>query len=67
MRIDSGARERCLHAGLNFRHIGTDVVASAPVSEKNDLQAILTLDQKMHRLCGIALSDFAKAGMHVAY
>jgi hypothetical protein len=67
VRIDSGARDRCLHAGLNFRHIGTDVVASTPISEKNDLQAILTLDQKIHRLCGIGLSDFAKAGMHAAY
>jgi hypothetical protein len=27
----------------------------------------LTLDQKIHRLCGIGLSDFAKAGMHAAY
>ena len=67
VRNDSGARDRCLHAGLNFRHIGSDVVASTPISEKNDLQAILTLDQKMHRLCGIGLADFAKAGMHAAY
>src|ERR1700691_1605774 len=67
VRTDSGARDRCLHAGLNFRHIGTDVIASAPISEKNDLQAILTLDQKMRWLCGIGLSDFAKAGTHAAY
>jgi hypothetical protein len=64
VRNDSHTRDRCLQAGLNFRHIGTDVVASTPISEKNDLQAILTLDQKMHRLCGIRLSGFAKAGMH---
>jgi hypothetical protein len=67
VRNDSSARDRCLDAGLNFRHIGTDVVASTPISEKNDLQAILTLNQKMHRLCGIGLCDFAKAGMHAAY
>jgi hypothetical protein len=67
VRIDSGARDCCLHAGLNFRHIGNDVVASTPISEKNDLQAILTLDQKMHRLCGIGLSDLAKAGVHAPY
>jgi hypothetical protein len=59
------AREKCLEAGLNFRHVGSDVVV-VPIAEKNDLQAILTLDQKFHRLCGVGLSEFAKAGMHAA-
>ena len=62
---NANAREKCLEAGLHFRHVGSDVVA-VPISEKNDLQAILTLDQKFHRLCGVGLSEFAKAGMHAA-
>jgi hypothetical protein len=67
VRNEVKARDRCLNAGLHFRHIGADAVMTVPISEKNDLQAILTLDQKMHRLCGIGLSEFAKAGMHAAY
>ena len=67
VRNDADARERCLNAGVNFRHVGADVVTTVPISEKNDLPAILTLNQKMHRLCGIGLSDFAKAGMHAAH
>lgn len=66
VRHDLHARDRCLNSGLNFRHIGADVLAAVPISEKNDLQAIMTLDQKVHRLCGIGLSEFAKAGMHAA-
>jgi hypothetical protein len=66
VRNDVDARHRCLNAGLHFRHVGADVLATVPISEKNDLQAILTLDQKMHRLCGIGLAEFAKAGMHAA-
>lgn len=65
VRGNPNAREKCLEAGLNFRHVGSDVVA-VPIAEKNDLQAILTLDQKFHRLCGVGLSEFAKAGMHAA-
>jgi hypothetical protein len=65
VRQNSGAREKSLNAGLHFRHVGSDVV-SVPIAEKNDLQAILTLDQKFHLLCGVGLSEFAKAGMHVA-
>ena len=64
VRQNPSAREKCLDAGLHFRHVGSDVV-SVPIAEKNDLQAILTLDQKFHRLCGVGLSEFAKAGMHV--
>jgi len=66
VRDDVAARDRSLNAGLHFRHIGADVLATVPIAEKNDLQAILTLDQKMHRLCGIGLSEFAKVGMHAA-
>lgn len=67
VRHDIDARDRCLNTGLHFRHIGADVLSTVPISEKNDLQAILTLDQKMHRLCGMGLSEFAKAGMHAAH
>jgi hypothetical protein len=66
VRNNADARDRCLQSGLSFRHIGADIVTTVPISEKNDWQAILTLEQKMHRLCGVGLSEFAKAGMHVA-
>jgi hypothetical protein len=62
LRQDPACRPRVLAAGLNFRHVGADVVAKVPISEKNDLQAILTLNKKMHRLCGVSLTEFAKAG-----
>lgn len=62
LRDDDAARARVLSAGLNFRHVGADVVASVPIAEKNDLQAILTLDKKMRRLCGASLKEFAKLG-----
>jgi len=64
VRAGTDSQERCLNAGLHFRHVGSDVVTAVPISQKNDLQAILTLDQKMHRLCGVGLSEFAKARMH---
>ena len=64
VRDDDAARARVLSAGLNFRHVGADVVASVPIAEKNDLQAILTLDKKMRRLCGAGLKEFAKVGGH---
>ena len=64
VRGDEAARARVLSAGLNFRHVGADVVASVPIAEKNDLQAILTLDKKMRRLCGAGLKEFATVGGH---
>jgi hypothetical protein len=67
VRDDEAARERVLSAGLNFRHVGSDVVAAVPITEKNDLQAILTLDKKMRRLCGVSLKEFAKEGVHGSY
>jgi len=63
VREDEKAREIVLSAGLNFRHVGADVVSSVPVSQKNDLQAILTLDKKMRRLCGVGLKEFARGEM----
>jgi hypothetical protein len=67
VRGNEDAHRRCLAAAENFRHVGADVVAAVPISKKNDFQAILTLDQKMHRLCGIGLAESAKAGMHADY
>jgi hypothetical protein len=58
------ARERVLRAGLEFRHVGADVVPRVPISEKNDLGAILALDKRLHRLCGISLSEFSKGTVH---
>jgi len=67
VRADEAARERVLSTGLNFRHVGADVVAAVPIAEKNDLQAILTLDKKLRRLCGVSLKEFAKEGVHGSY
>ena len=67
VRDDRTARDQVLAAGLNFRHVGADVVAEVPVSEKNDLQAILTLNKKLQRLCGVSLTEFAKGELHARY
>jgi len=60
-------RDRILEEGLTFRHVGADVVTDVPISEKNDLGAILTLNRKMRRLCGASLSDFAKGQLNAGY
>src|SRR5919197_6564168 len=57
---DARAQQRLLRAGLDFTHIGADVVARVPVAEKNDLGAILTLNKRLRRLCGVSLSTFSK-------
>jgi hypothetical protein len=67
LKLDASLRDRVLQAGLDFRHVGTDVVAPVPVSEKNDLAAILTLNKRVHRLCGVSLSEFAKGTLHGSY
>ncbi len=36
---------------------------TVPVSEKNDLPAILTLNRRIRRLCGVSLADYARSGM----
>ena len=68
LKRDPACRDRILQAGSAFRHVGADVVPTVPVSEKNDLPAILTLNRRMRRLCGISLIDYAKGsiagGMH---
>jgi hypothetical protein len=67
LKAEPGARDRVLAAALGFRHVGADVVARVPVSEKNDLAAILTLNRRLQRLCGISASEFAKATLHGHY
>lgn len=67
LKRDAGSRDRVLRAALGFRHIGSDVVASVPISEKNDLAAILTLNRRLQRLCGISASEFAKTTVHGNY
>jgi hypothetical protein len=64
LKQDANLRDRVLQAGLDFRHVGADVVPCVPVSEKNDLAAILTLNKRLHRLCGVSLSEFAKGKAH---
>jgi hypothetical protein len=66
LKQDASLRDRVLHAGLDFHHVGADVVARVPVSEKNDLAAILTLNKRLHRLCGVSLSAFAKGTVHAS-
>ena len=60
-------KESVLQAASQFRHVGADVVASVPISEKNDLPAILTLNRRIRRLCGVSLSDYARDGIHGAF
>jgi hypothetical protein len=67
VRGNEDARRRVLEAGATFKHVGADVVTRVPVSSKNDLQAILTLDKKMHRLTGISISEFSQKDIHAAY
>ena len=63
LKADPACRERILHAASHFRHVGADVVETVPVSEKNDLPAILTLNRRMRRLCGVSLAEFAREGL----
>lgn len=60
-------RDSVLQAASAFRHLGADVVETVPISEKNDLPAILTLNRRIRRLCGVSLSDYARDGMHGAF
>ena len=66
LKKDPACRQRVLQAASQFRHVGADVVPIVPVSEKNDLAAILTLNRRMRRLCGVSLAEFAKEAMHGA-
>jgi hypothetical protein len=64
IKLSPGCRDRILDAGLAFRHVGLDVVQEVPVAEKNDLGAILALNKKIRRLCGISLAEAARARLH---
>lgn len=64
LRDDPSARERVLATAADFHHLGSEVVEAVPIAEKNDFQAILTLDKKIHRLCGQRLSDYARHQDH---
>ena len=64
LKRDPARRDTVLRAASAFRHVGADVVDTVPISEKNDLPAILTLNRRVRRLCGASLADFARDGMH---
>lgn len=67
LRQDGSRRTRVLDAASRFRHVGADVVAAVPVSEKNDLPAIMTLNRRIRRLCGVSLADLARDELHGAH
>ena len=48
-------RAKVLDEAQNFRHIGLEVVEEVPIAEKNDFPAILTLNDKLHKLTGQGL------------
>jgi hypothetical protein len=64
LKREPDGRDRVLRAALDFRHVGADVVTTVPISEKNDLAAILTLNKRLQRLCAISASEFAKVTVH---
>jgi hypothetical protein len=53
-----------LETGLRFRHLGHDAIGHVPIVEKNDVTAILTLNRRVKRLCGMSLAEFAKEGIN---
>jgi hypothetical protein len=60
VKRNPSCRESVLKAGVEFRHVGADVVSRVPISEKNDIGAIMTLNRRVQRLCGVSLSGYAK-------
>jgi len=67
VKQDESCRERVLHAGLEFRHVGADAVPQVPISQKNDLGAILALNKRMQHLCGVSLSNFVKGSVDAGH
>jgi len=57
VKRDPAAVDRILKAAHEFRHIGLEVVTDMPIAHKNDFMAILTLNQKLHRLTGRGLES----------
>jgi hypothetical protein len=64
---NASCRDRIVNAALEFRHVGADVVAQVPVSQKNDLGAILALNKRFQRLCGVSLSNYTKGFADAGY
>jgi len=60
VKRDPRAVDRILKAAHEFRHIGLDVVTEMPIAQKNDFMAIVTLNQKLHRLTGRGLESVTK-------
>jgi hypothetical protein len=63
VRGNGDARRTVLETGLAFRHFGRDAIGSVPIAEKNDLAAILTLNRRIKRLCGVSLAEYAKEAL----
>jgi hypothetical protein len=63
VRENDRARRTVLATGLAFRHFGHDAIGSVPIAEKNDLAAILTLNRRVKRLCGVSLAEYAKEAL----
>ena len=63
LKADPSRAASVLRAAADFRHVGADVVPAVPISEKNDLPAILTLNRRIRRLCGVSLADHARDGL----
>jgi hypothetical protein len=55
VRRDPAAADKIVKAAREFRHVGLEVVSEMPIAQKNDFTAILTLNQKLHRLTGRGL------------
>ena len=64
IRDQGDARRAVLETGLTFRHFGHDAIGSVPIVEKNDLAAILTLNRRIKRLCGVSLAEYAKESLN---
>ena len=67
LKQDPDRTASVLRAASEFRHVGAEVVPAVPISEKNDLPAILTLNRRIRRLCGVSLAEHARNGMHGAH
>jgi len=63
VRQTDEARRQVLETGLSFRHFGHDAIGSVPIAEKNDVSAILALNRRIKRLCGVSLADYAKEAL----
>jgi hypothetical protein len=63
VRADETVRRRVLETGLNFKHLAYEAIGSVPIAEKNDLAAILALNRRVRRLCGVSLAEYVKEGL----